>query len=98
MKKLFSFSDTAGRLEYFFIFLVLYALFTYFLIFTTDDLNPFRDYGVLGVFLIIPIILANICRRLNDLGKSRYFTLVAFIPIVNLIFFLYLLFAPGKKN
>ena len=47
-----------------------------------------------GVFLLIP----NICRRLNDLAVSRLAFLLLFVPIVNILFELYLVFMPGKKN
>ena len=98
MKKLFFFSDTAGRLEYFFIFLVL-VVFLFFSAIVADAniLRQFEQFGILGVVTSILLILVNISRRINDLGKSRYFILISFIPFVNFIFFLYLLFAPGKK-
>ena len=46
-----------------------------------------------GVFLLIP----NICRRLNDLAINRFAFLLLFVPIVNILFELYLFFMPGKK-
>ena len=36
-----------------------------------------------------------IIRRLHDLDKSGWFTLISFIPAVNIIFSIYLFFAPG---
>ena len=36
-------------------------------------------------------------RRLNDTGFSGWFQLVALIPLVNIIFYFYLIFAPGEK-
>ena len=93
----FSFSNTTGRLEYFFISLGLYFLFIFSLVMTVEQ-NQFQQLGIfLILFIVIPLILANICRRLNDIGKSRYFALITFIPFVNLIFILYLLFVPSKK-
>jgi uncharacterized membrane protein YhaH (DUF805 family) len=46
-------------------------------------------------FQIYLVIIAGI-RRLHDLNKSGWYLLLAFIPIVNIIMILYLLFAPGK--
>ena len=92
----FSFSNTTGRLEYFFISLGLYLLFVFSIVMTAS--SSFSAFAPLVIlFIIIPLVLANICRRLNDIGKSRYFALITFIPFVNLIFILYLLFVPNKK-
>ena len=62
--------------------------------------------GILLEFLIgIPILIATmvanwmiIIRRLHDLNKSGWWSLIALIPYVNVIFGLYLLFAPGTKG
>lgn len=37
-----------------------------------------------------------IIRRIHDLGKSGYFALIAFIPIIGVIFSIYLFCAPGQ--
>lgn len=98
MKKIFSFSDTAGRVEFFFVSLASYLIFVCIIIVATDENSPVNWIAPIFLIPLIPIILANICKRLNDIGKSRYLTIVALIPFVNLIFFLYLLFAPGKPK
>jgi uncharacterized membrane protein YhaH (DUF805 family) len=59
-------------------------------------------------FELISIFLFNICiffpslsisvRRLHDLDYSGWFVLIAFIPIVNLILQLFLLFKRGNKD
>ena len=46
---------------------------------------------------IYTVIVAYI-RRWHDLGKSGWFTLLILVPIVNVVMFLYLLFAPGVKQ
>jgi len=102
IKNIFSFSEKAGRLDFIFttigiIIFVAVGYFIYHLIF--DFLwggfpSLFQIIFFFGVFLLIP----NICRRLNDLAVSRLAFLLLFVPIVNMLFELYLIFMPGKKN
>ena len=101
IRNIFSFSEKAGRLDFIFttigiIIFVAAGYFIYHLIF--DFLwggfpSLFQIIFFLGVYLLIP----NICRRTNDLKMSRASFLLLFIPIVNILFELYLFFAPGKK-
>lgn len=37
-----------------------------------------------------------IIRRLHDLGKSGYFTLLVFVPVIGIIFSIALFFIPGQ--
>ena len=46
---------------------------------------------------LLIITLANWSRRLNDLDKHPGFVLIIFVPIVQLIFLIYLMLSPGKK-
>ena len=46
--------------------------------------------------LVIAIIMAK--RRLNDLNHSGWLTLLMLVPLVNGLFGLYLMFAPGTKG
>jgi uncharacterized membrane protein YhaH (DUF805 family) len=48
------------------------------------------------IIFIMGVILA--VRRLNDLDQTGWLTLVFLIPLVNLFFGLYLLFAPGTPR
>ena len=49
------------------------------------------------IIILSVINIANVCRRLNDIGKSRLLALLLFIPIIGLIFFIYLLATPREK-
>ena len=56
-----------------------------------------------GVVIVIIIVfgyiqLANICRRLNDLGRDRWMACLILIPGLNILFELYLIFMPGKDK
>jgi len=97
---IFSFSDTAGRLDYLCVYLGSWGFFLIPLYITI-----LLDVGGSGIAQFLPLILiilaiiglANTCRRLNDLKKTRLLVLLLFVPIIGLIFILYLLFTPGTK-
>ena len=58
-------------------------------------LSPF------GLILVLASFFGSICitvRRLHDLNKSGWFSLVSFIPYVNFIFALYVLLAKGTDG
>ena len=95
LTNIFSFSDTAGRLDYFCTWLGMWVfVIGFFLIIAGNTIGQFIPI----LIIILSIInIANVCRRLNDIGKSRLFVLLLFIPIVGLIFFIYLLATPGKN-
>ena len=53
------------------------------------------------IFLILIILVFSAVhifltiRRLHDLNRSGWYYLVLFVPLVNVLFSLYLFFAPG---
>ena len=51
--------------------------------------------GLFSLFMGIGNIMLSV-RRLHDLNKSGWFMLLAFVPLVNLVFALYLYLAPGQ--
>jgi uncharacterized membrane protein YhaH (DUF805 family) len=59
--------------------------------------NTISQFMPILIIILSIINIANVCRRLNDIGKSRLLTLLLFIPIIGLIFFIYLLATPGEK-
>jgi uncharacterized membrane protein YhaH (DUF805 family) len=57
--------------------------------------------GVLPLVIYLPGLLVSLVftkRRLNDLNLSGWIGVLALIPFLNLIFGLYLLFAPGTSD
>ena len=92
---IFSFSDTAGRLDYFCTWLGMWVLVIgVFMIIAGSTVDQFLPILIITLSVMN---IANACRRLNDIGKSRLLVLLLFIPIVGLIFFIYLLAVPGKN-
>ncbi len=80
-----------------------FAFFYFIPIITTYILYAIA--GVLEIFLVIAVpwslfqiyVVINAgVRRLHDLNRSGWYLLLAFIPLVNVVMILYLLFAPGK--
>lgn len=57
-------------------------------------------YGVLTFFHIILFVLSILLMvgRLHDLNRSGWFSLLIFIPLINIIFFLILLFCRGTRG
>ena len=95
LTNIFSFSDRAGRLDYFCTWLGMWIfVIGFFMIIAGDTMDQFIP---ILIIILSVINIANVCRRLNDIGKSRLLALLLFIPIVGLIFFLYLLATPGEK-
>ncbi len=54
--------------------------------------------GIVSVVLLIPVYISAYVRRLHDVNQSGLLTLLIFVPFVNLLLFLYLLFAPGTQG
>lgn len=103
IKQYADFDGRARRMEYW-----MYALIAFIIglvIGFIEMLLGFYDngasFGVLSLlynlFLLIPGIAVSV-RRLHDLGKSGWWLLIAFIPIVGLIWLLVLFFTEGESG
>ena len=90
IKNIFSFSEEAGRLDFFITHIALIVV-------AVSIFQIITDFIISLIFLVITL-LANLCRRLNDLWISRWASLILFVPILNILFELYVLFVPGKKK
>ena len=92
---IFSFTDRAGRLDYFCTWIGMWLFVIG--VFMVIGGNSISQFMPILIIILSIINIANVCRRLNDIGKSRLLALLLFIPIVGLIFFIYLLATPGEK-
>lgn len=55
----------------------------------------------LFILSMLVLIYSTVCldmKRFRDIGHSPWFVLLCFVPIVNLVTLLYLLFWPSKKD
>lgn len=66
----------------------------------SDDLNYSALMPLSSLLLIASwgIFMTLGIRRCHDLGKSGIFQLLYFVPMVNFLFFFYLLLAEGQKG
>jgi hypothetical protein len=53
--------------------------------------------GIIEIFGLIYLIRFTIFARLTSIGLSRWWILLLLVPLVNCVFFLYLLFCPGGR-
>jgi len=111
IKNIFSYSEEVGRLDFFITHIalvvalvVVFEIQDYFYFVWKITENTFEPNWWVLITATIPFILvvialwANLCRRLNDLWISRWASLILFVPILNILFELYVLFATGKKK
>lgn len=54
-------------------------------------------FNIVVVLIGVSIFMIDI-KRLHDLGKSGYWVLLMFVPLVNIIFLIYLLLAKGEPT
>lgn len=107
-RKLYQPRVPAGRLMFLWGFYI-YPMFIAFLIgiglaYLESFLGYYSSSPLFDAFEIImypAMILAAILisiRRLKDLGKSGWYLLLAFIPLVNFLLGLWLIFSPGVQQ
>ncbi len=111
--KWYSISGRIGRLRYFaypmWIFFISFILGTLVSIVFALALPALKGSNhmsfvmpVIILIIYLPLIifggLIYPIRRLHDLGKTGWLVLIMFIPIVNILFYLYLLFAKGDQE
>ena len=104
-KEIFSTEGRLNRLRYL-KYMAILALLGITAKFTTTCMGTLLTGDPNGALIMtITVVLALIAgtgnvmlkiRRIHDLGKSGYFALIAFIPVVGLIFSIYLFCAPGQ--
>ena len=107
--KIFAWDGRIGRLRYF-AYATVASLLTVIILGVLAALlipvfvNGGMSEGAPAIFVLIlyiPLIVISVVlmkRRLNDLDKSGWWQLLYLIPIVNLLFALYILFWPGTKG
>lgn len=108
--KIFAINGRIGRLRYL-AYGMLFTILTMFLIGIAAFLIPsiasvLTDIsGVTSALLLIvlylPLIIISIIlvrRRLNDLDRSGWWQLLMYVPLLGILFALYVLFWPGTKG
>ena len=93
------------------IYIALSAPYLVGLSYDTKPILPLLDNNFVNIYKFVnnPVLqivnlvfaafsVSLIIRRLHDIGKTGWFILLAFIPFLNIIFVLYLLFTKGKPE
>ncbi len=106
--KFFSLSGRLGRLRYLAYTAGLYCLaFLPFIILAPSMMTGSENAGMSGAsgFVIIAaVILVTVGaliftrRRLNDLNRSGWWQLVSIVPLINIAFYIYVIFFSGEKE
>jgi uncharacterized membrane protein YhaH (DUF805 family) len=105
IKDSFNFDGKSNRFEFitYFIFVVfvylgvvflLYQIIEYFVL--PDSL--FFNFYIFLSFLMGISFLANVIRRINDLKMSRWSIILGFIPILGILFVVYLAIKQGEES
>jgi len=93
------FKGRISRIEYVGGFFVLYL--TIFISVFLVSLLGYKDVMVINYVAYaigIPLSLGLFIRRMHDLGQGGWMLVLLFVPILNLLYQLYLLFAKGQDK
>ncbi len=94
LKKYAVFEGRAGRQEYWFfiLFNILISMALGYVDWLTGNINPETGLGILsGIYalgVMIPGMAVSV-RRLHDTGRSGWWLLITFVPVIGAIVFLY---------
>lgn len=101
----FRFDGRIGRLQYFGFAVIwgigLTVVSMLFGLTADSSGNVAAGTGLLSLGLVVAYLIATVSygvRRLHDFDKSGWWYLLAFVPLVNFIMGLILLFAPGTQG
>jgi len=101
-----NYHDKSTRLEYLEQLIAsnivqFFAVFLFWLLANISGLG-IEIVNMFMLFIVFPLAMAYAAiasrKRMNDLGDPWWLIFALFIPIINWIFILYLLFAPGKDS
>jgi uncharacterized membrane protein YhaH (DUF805 family) len=94
------FKGRINRRDYFFKSAGAYILLiVWVLIFGKDNPTSLQTtLLLLGYVVELPYVASLSVRRFHDLGKTGWYTLGLFIPVVNALIVLYLYFAKGEQK
>lgn len=95
-ENLWNWKGEISREEFSKIFVSIIFLLSIVLFFT----NKFNLLDITKVTILIAFIFISMqcIKRLHDLNLKAWFHLFSIVPFINILYFLFLCFAPGIKN
>ena len=103
LKKYAVFEGRAGRKEYWFfiLFNILISMALGYVDWLTGNINPETGLGILsGIYalgVMIPGMAVSV-RRLHDTGRSGWWLLITFVPVIGAIVFIYFMVLDSKPE
>ena len=102
-KKYAVFSGRARRKEYWFfvLFNILATIAAAIIDGITGTYNPATGMGLLGVIYALAVLIPSIAvifRRLHDTGRSAWWLLILFIPLIGVLVVLYFLVLDSQEE
>lgn len=107
IKKIYSTDGRLNRWRYF-KYMVLLALIAGTTTFVTSSMATFLTGDPNGTLVMLVTLIWAIAagtgnvmlmiRRIHDLGKSGWFAILAFVPVIGIVFSIYLFCAPGQEG
>jgi len=98
IKKLFSFDKKVKRTEFIVVYLFGVIALSIIMIPVQEILSE-ELYGLVALIAVVAyiwVMVANFVGRAKDAGLKGYYALLILVPLVNIIFLLYLVFTPSK--
>jgi uncharacterized membrane protein YhaH (DUF805 family) len=103
LKKYVVFEGRARRKEYWFfiLFNVLISTALGFIDWLTGNINPETGIGILSGIYALGVMLPGMAvsvRRLHDTGRSGWWLLITFLPVIGAILFFYFMVLDGNPE
>ncbi|PMO38267.1 hypothetical protein BCT11_17500 [Vibrio sp. 10N.222.52.B12] len=103
IKNYINFGGRARRKEYwyFFLFNILISLVLCFIDTTTGNYEPETGYGLLSSIYALAVFIPGVSvgvRRLHDTGRTGWWSLIAFIPLIGVLVLLYFCASKGDTG
>lgn len=105
MNELFSYAGRLNRLPYLirtmFLYIVPALIVRYANAWSDQQVNPpllLAKVLLVGVVIVVIVSWLQAVKRLHDLDMSGWYTLIFLVPVLNVVFQLYLLFKKGSDG
>lgn len=104
LRKYADFSGRARRMEYWMFTLINFLIgvvLSFIDMALGSKVGALEGYGIISLVYFLAVFIPGLAvtvRRLHDIGKSGWFFLIVFIPLIGFIWLLVLLFTEGTRG